>query len=1024
MSGSRGAVDTPDGAESTDTHEFPIPFTAIAASLQNSEPINEHCSPHSVPFAELWQRVADAAAKELIEPGDEICTNLIADLTTRLSRVGEAALWSELNARRSPSDVVAEHLRPGGPRRKIYCDLLEELRGDGLRSLTSRYPILRRQLVTTLRHWGEATSELLARVHADRELLAAAFGIPEGATLADVRPGLSDPHRGGRTVAALTFRDGADRHTVVYKPKDLRLDQAFQHLLANIPRPEPSDPDLRGVVVLPRDGYGYMEWVPHVLCDDGRQLCSFYRNAGRLAAILYLLCSTDCHHENFIAHGDQLLLIDGEGLFQGTPWDRNTDRRHSTARSGLYDRMGDSVLRLGLLPQWHFAGEKRIPKDVSALGIAPPTNARSYGAGWLEPGTDGMIAGRIERAAVVPTSLPVGVGSPNRLSEFAGDFCAGFASQLAAIAAEKPQWLGDSGPLAPFRGYKSRFVRRATWIYLWAIRQQSEPEALRSESGQHQVLAKLSRDHLPFVARPADPRVIAAEASQLDDLDVPFFEQPINGTELMTPDRTSIAGYFESSGYENVQRKLKQLDDEAIELQLTMIRGVIAAKEMHAHRPVSPRRSARGPGLNNVSAADRLLEAIAIGDRLVATAIGDHTGAVEWLGIEVTEDAERSSYGPLGLSLYAGRTGMALFLAALARESVTRAETYERTAIGAVSDLSRLCDDHATLRDGHGWWREQPLGLAGGGGTLLALVHLGTLLPTLTHQIESVTAFLLNALDRDILASDQHLDVIFGSAGLIGPLLTIGTPSAVALAEAAGNTLVETQDESGGWATRSSGGTALTGFSHGASGMVAALARLHTATGRHHYLDAAKAALAWERRHLDTGTGNWPDLRDGPDPTEARFMLSWCHGAPGIALARLCLTNTPLWDSDVENDLQRALESTATTELPEDSLCCGRFGRAAILRMAAREGRGNRWLEAAARLEAQGLEGKQTKGSYSFKDVAGLFQGSTGIGLALLDEHGGFIPAVLSAGLNTAGPHTHVGSSATTANSTLRGLVG
>ena len=999
-------MQTRNDVEFTNAQEFPISFAAITASLQNSDPISEQCSPHSVPFAELWQRVADAAAKELIDSDDEICTNLIADLTTRLSRVGEAVLWAELNARRSPSDVVVEHLRPGGPRRRIYCGLLEELRSDGLQSLTLRYPLLRRQLVTTLRHWREATSELLARVHADRELLAAAFDIPEDATLADVRPSLSDPHRGGRTVAALTFRDGADRHTVIYKPKDLHLDQAFQHLLTNIPRPEPSDPDLRGVVVLARDGYGYMEWVPHVLCDGDRQLCSFYRNAGRLAAILYLLCSTDCHNENFIAHGDQLVLIDGEGLFQGTPWDRNTDRRHSTVRSGLYDRMGDSVVRLGLLPQWHFTGEKRIPLDVSALGIAPPTHASSYGVGWLEPGTDGMIAGRVERAAVVPTSLPVGVGSPNRLSEFADDFCDGFASQLAAIMAEKPRWLGDAGPLAPFKVYKSRFVRRATWLYLWAISQQSEPEALRSEFGQHQVLAKLSRDHLPFVTQPADPRVIAAEASQLDDLDVPFFEQPIAGTELITPDPTSIAGYFESSGYQNVQRKLKQLDVEAIEFQLTMIRGIIAAKDMHAHRPRSHERSACGHRPNKVALGDRQREAIAIGDHLVATAVGDHTGAVEWLGIEVADDAERSSYGPLGLSLYAGRTGIALFLAALAHEGLTGAETYGRTALGAVSDLSRVCDDRATLQDGRGWWREQPLGLAGGGGTLLALVHLGTLLPTFTHRIEGVTAFLVNALDRDVLASDQHLDVIFGSAGLIGPLLTIGTPGAVALAEAAGDTLVEAQDETGGWATRSSGGASLTGFSHGASGMAAALARLHTATGRHHYLDAAAAALAWERRHFDAGTGNWPDLRGDPDSTKPRFMLSWCHGAPGIALARLCMTNTPLWDSELENDLQRALEPTTTTALPEDSLCCGRFGRAAILRMAAREGHGTRWLEAAVRLEAQGLEDKEATGSYSFKEVAGLFQGSTGVGLALLDEQGEFIPAVLSAGLYTANAHT------------------
>jgi type 2 lantibiotic biosynthesis protein LanM len=978
-------------------------FTDITAWLQSSAPIGEADPPPpgpAVPFAELWQRLAAAAMDQLAEPQAEIRADLTADLVARLSAVGEATLWAEFNTRRRPRDVVIEHLRPGGPGRAIYCSFLEELRNDGLRSLTARYPVLRRHLATTVRHWREANRELLTRVRADRGLLADAFGVPAGAQLAGVQQGLSDPHRGGRTVAALTFTHSGDRRHIMYKPKDLRLDRAFQQLLAKVPRPTLADTALRSIAVLPRNGYGYMEWVPHVLCDGDRQLRCFYRNAGRLAAVLYLLSCADCHHENFVAQGDQLLLVDGEALFQGTPCDRNTDRRQSVVRSGLYDRMSDSVVRLGLLPQWHFAGAKRIPQDVSALGIAPPRSAQQEEIGWVKLGTDGMIAGRVERATGVPTSSPVGVGSRNRLSDFAGDFCGGFEAQLVAISAEKRRWLGNAGYLARFKHHRSRFVRRATWVYLWALKQQTEPEALASESGQRRVRAKLGRDRVPFLARPADPRVVAAEAAQLDDLDVPFFEQPVDEIDLIAPDGSTIPGYFEMSGYDSARRKLEQLDTAAIDLQIALIRGVIAAKDMHAHRP--PRRdpSASGRRLDEPSSAERRSEAAAIGDVLVSTAISDDTGAVEWLGIDVAEDTERSSYRPLGLSLYAGRTGIALFLAALARGCAARSDTYARTAMGACSDLNRVYDGRNTVEDGRGWWREQPLGLAGGGGVLLALVHLRGLLPAVAHQADRVTSFLLDALDPDVLASDKHLDVIFGCAGLIGPLLAIGTPRALALARAAGDALVEGQDGSGGWVTRSSGDMALTGFSHGASGMAAALVRLHSATGCSDYLDAAAAAISWERRRFDPAAGNWPDLRGNPEPAKARFMLSWCHGAPGIALARLCLAGTALWDSSVEEELHRALESTANQTLPEDSLCCGRFGRAAILRMAARQAGERRWLEAAIQLEAQCLERRRATGSYSFQDVPGLFQGTAGVGLALLDENGWLMPAVLSAGLH------------------------
>jgi type 2 lantibiotic biosynthesis protein LanM len=940
--------------------------------------------------------------EELAESAGNIRADLTVDLVARLSAVGEATLWAEFNARRTPRDVVIEHLRPGGPRRDVYCDLLEELRSDGLRSLTARHPVLGRHLATIVRHWRESSRELLTRVRADRQLLADAFGVPVGARLAGVLQGLSDPHHGGRTVAALTFDFGGDRHTVAYKPKDLGLDHAFQQLLAKLPPPAPADGALRTVAVLPRNGYGYMEWVPHELCNSDRELRSFYRNAGRLAAVLYLLCCADCHHENFVAQGDQLMLVDGEALFQGTPHDRNTDRRHSTVRSSLYDRIGDSVVRLGMLPQWQFAGAKRIPHDLSALGIAPPRSARREVVGWLEPGTDGMIAGRVERDVEVPTSSPVGVGGSNRLSDFAEDFCGGFEGQLVAISGERQRWLGDSGYLTSFRRYRSRFVRRATSVYLWALKQQAEPGSLVSEAGQQQVTAKLGRDRVPFVARPADPRVVAAEAAQLYELDVPFFEQPVDGVDLIAPDSSPIRGYFEVSGYDSARRKLEQLDAAAIDLQLSLVRGVIAAKNVHAHRPARTVPSASGGRLDEPSAGDRRAEAAAIGDLLMSTAISDDTGAVEWLGIDVTEDTERSSYRPLGLSLYAGRTGIALFLAALAGTGTARSDSYARTAIGACSDLYRLRDCFSRAEDGRGWWREQPLGLAGGGGVLLALVHLRDLLPSLAHQADCVTAFLLDALDLDVLASDEQLDVIFGCAGLIGALLAIGTPRALVLARAAGDRLVAGQGKSGGWATRSSGATALTGFSHGASGMIAALVRLHAATGRNEYLEAAAAALRWERQYFDPTARNWRDLRGDSSPGTPRFMLSWCHGAPGIALSRLCLAGTSLWDSDVEEELHHALGSTATRTLPEDSLCCGRFGRAAILRMAACQTGERRWLDAAIQLEAQAIKCRYATGSYSFKDVPGLYQGSAGVGLALLDEHSSLTSAVLSAGLGAS----------------------
>jgi lantibiotic modifying enzyme len=160
---------------------------------------------------------------------------------------------------------------------------------------------------------------------------------------------------------------------------------------------------------------------------------------------------------------------------------------------------------------------------------------------------------------------------------------------------------------------------------------------------------------------------------------------------------------------------------------------------------------------------------------------------------------------------------------------------------------------------------------------------MAELAPEFRAAANAGTSRLLDALDEDALKSDERFDIVLGSAGLIGPLITIGTPRALRLAEAAGDHVVYRQDFCGGWLLPDIGPRALTGFSHGASGIAAALARLHEITGSPRLLEAVSKALRYERGTFDESAANWPDFRAPYDPGSPRFMLSWCHGAPGIA---------------------------------------------------------------------------------------------------------------------------------------------
>ena len=103
------------------------------------------------------------------------------------------------------------------------------------------------------------------------------------------------------------------------------------------------------------------------------------------------------------------------------------------------------------------------------------------------------------------------------------------------------------------------------------------------------------------------------------------------------------------------------------------------------------------------------------------------------------------------------------------------------------------------------WWRDQPLGLSGCGGVLLGLLELG----------ENQTASMLihSCLPR-MINEDTSLDIISGVAGLIGSLLALNTQLTTDYAVQAGERLLATQTEKGGWITAGLN-RQLLGFSHG-----------------------------------------------------------------------------------------------------------------------------------------------------------------------------------------------------------------
>ena len=259
-----------------------------------------------------------------------------------------------------------------------------------------------------------------------------------------------------------------------------------------------------------------------------------------------------------------------------------------------------------------------------------------------------------------------------------------------------------------------------------------------------------------------------------------------------------------------------------------------------------------------------------------------------WVGLDWLVNSEFFQLVCLGPELYNGVSGIAIFLAAHA--AVTGCEPSAELALAAISYLRKNLKSRNAAR------MARSLGIGGASG-LGSIVYALTTISKFLHDDE-LLADALGAAELftdDLIAADKQLDVVGGSAGAILCLLRLyrdsKAPKVLNRATMCGEHLIGQQrhgrDGRRSWVAQGFGLRALNGISHGAAGFAYALTSLAAVTGREDFAGAASECVAFENSSYDAERKNWPDLRMDTEPA---WPCQWCHGAPGIGLARIGMT--------------------------------------------------------------------------------------------------------------------------------------
>jgi type 2 lantibiotic biosynthesis protein LanM len=895
---------------------------------------------------------------------------LFANLPGQLSVMLIRTMVLELNVAR------LQGLLKGDTPEERFQSFLQRLRQrDTVVAILQEYPVLARQLRIRIHNWVTFSLEFLQHLCNDWEAIRTTFSAQnEPGVLVQVDGNGGDKHRGGRNVLIAKFSSGFQ---VVYKPKSLAVDVHFQELLTWLN--ERGDyPPFRTVKVIARSTYGWVEFVATFGCTSKEEVRRFYERQGSYLALLYVLGATDFHHENLIAAGEHPVLIDLEALFHPRLAETELKQANEVANRAL----SYSVMSVGLLPNRIWSNAESEGIDISGLGTVAGQLTPHGVPSWEGVGTDEMQFTRKRVEMSEDQNRPTLNGTGVNVLDYTDAIAAGFTNIYRLLLKHRNELLADDGPLVRFAEDEVRVILRATRTYAWLLYESFHPDVLRNALDRDRLFDRLwvAVEYRPYLAK-----VIPAELEDLQKSDIPMFITRPSSCTLWSSSGEGIADFFDESGMALARRRVQQLGEDDLGQQLWFIRASLTSLTMGEDRTHWSTYHLTEP--QTVAERAQLLAAAqAVGDRLELLALRGEQD-VSWIGLRLTSK-DHWSLVPLKMSLYDGIPGVALFLAYLG--AITKQERYTALAQAA---LTTIRDQVERRRSSFAW-----LGaFEGWGGVIYTLTHMSVLWdePELLGEAEKLVELL-----SPLIEQDENLDIIAGAAGCIGSLLSLYrcAPSERTLAAAiqCGEHLLakaQPMEHGIGWMPKFGGTKPLTGFSHGVAGIAWALLELATVTGEERFRKAALDAIAYERSLFRPEVSNWPDLRDFATTIQAdnnnhTCMTAWCHGAPGIGLARLrCLQY--LNDAEIRSEINAALKTTLAHGFGGNhSLCHGDLGNLELLLQASEILDEQQWHHQVNRFASIILESINQHGWLCGIPLGvespGLMTGLAGIGYELL----------------------------------------
>ncbi|EOQ04705.1 type 2 lantibiotic biosynthesis protein LanM [Bacillus cereus VDM021] len=953
-----------------------------------------HFNTEEIPFFEFYKPFLKRTIQVMEEQlGDEedwigkrrvigLVMKIVADKTFHLSA---KTLIYELNKSRLNDELQ------GSESKQRYWNFVQDKISDpeDILKLLLDYPVLARVLAENVKRINENMLVVLSRLIRDRREIERFFNI-KLEELQDIESS-GDSHNGGTSVLLLKF---PNETSIVYKPRDLAIDNAFAHLLDWFNHKDVGK-KFKITKTLNKEEYGWQEFITYQECEQQADIEHYFERQGQYLAILYAVNATDMHMENIIAQGEHPFLVDLESLFHNQPYTHMERKSHNSALEKTSLILNDSVLKTNMLPI--LDPTSLYHSDLSGLAGDTVQVMNTYEV--LHKNTDMMKIkrGKVELARF--NHLPSYQKQPITPENYQLQIKSGFFQCYRLIMQNRQEFINLLNEL--FEGCTVRTIIRPTVSYFSLLEASSHPLYLKDGLDKVRLFDMMWMIYKYDKGREES---IKYECYDLLRGDVPLFKTVIGKKSLTHhKDNLPIEEVFDQDILTLTKNKIQKMNEEDLEMQWEFIERVVQTKYLlektHTMEKITDSVKLEEVQTEMVDPAntDRYLqEAVRIGDYIKSIAIhGDDGQTVSWIGMGMDAN-EKLIYKSSDLGLYNGVTGIAYFLLYLGKE--TGDKEYIQLADQCINTawemVQKKIDENISVFTGYG-------------SLLYVLLHRAKLFgePVMDERIIELMESLEEMID-----SDDKLDMIAGCAGTLMVCLDIHKlfhlDKALDIAQKCGEHLLsKAQSMRSGiaWVTSSMNKIPLSGIAHGNAGICLSLARLYEGTGDHRYLDACMAGIEYENSLYCPEENNWKDLRFSEGNfLDNHFVMYWCNGAPGVGIARIGMARC-IKSEIVNRDISKSIEKTMKDGFTEVSysLCHGDMGNLELILLGADyfdsdqlntfvsqmanhifkeiEKNGNNWK--------CGIPGRQ--------QIPGLMLGLAGIGYQLLRLYNRQLPSVM-----------------------------